>query len=462
MINSTSFIINLAYFFSAALFIYGLRRMSSPISARTGIWIAAIGMLLAVAASFSHPNITDNHWLIVFAMLIGGGLSYVHAKRAAITDMPQMIALYNGLGGGAAATIAAVEMLRAAEHGASERILGVVGALIGCIAFSGSILAFAKLSGWAKFGNWFSNRQTAYVAMMALVLMLGFILAFSNTAHPILLLMFFSLALLFGIFMTSPIAAADMPVLISLYNAAAGLAVAFEGYVLGNPAMMVAGTLVCAAGAVLTRLMAKAVNRRLSEILYSGFGIAHEISEATTQYNHVNEVDAADAAVSMAFAEQVLIVPGYGMAVAQAQHKVQELTQLLEERGVSVQFAIHPVAGRMPGHMNVVLAEAGVAYEKILDLGEINSEMSKIDVALVIGANDIVNLSARTDEKSPLHGMPILDVDEAHSVIVLKRGDGKGYAGMDNPLLQHGKTRVHFGDARESVQKMITALKALD
>ncbi|MCL4152849.1 UNVERIFIED_CONTAM: hypothetical protein GTU68_006068 [Idotea baltica] len=373
-----------------------------------------------------------------------------------------MIALYNGLGGGAAATIAAVELLRAAEHGPSERILGVVGALIGCIAFSGSLLAFAKLSGWVKFGNWFSNRQTAYVAMMAMVLMLGFLLAFSNTAHPVLLLLFFGLAILFGVFMTSPIAAADMPVLISLYNAAAGLAVAFEGFVLGNAAMMVAGTLVCAAGALLTRLMAKSVNRRLSEILYSGFGIPHETTEVATQYGHVNEVDAFDAAVSMAFAEQVLIVPGYGMAVAQAQHKVQELTQLLEERGVSVQFAIHPVAGRMPGHMNVLLAEAGVAYEKILDLNDINSEMSKIDVALVIGANDIVNLSARTDKRSPLHGMPILNVDEANSVIVLKRGDGQGYAGMDNPLLQHGKARVHFGDARESVQEMISAIKSLD
>ncbi len=462
MINSSSFFIDLAYFFSATLFIYGLRRMSSPISARTGIWIAAAGMLLAVAASFAHPNVTGNHWLILFAMLIGGVFSFIHAKRVVISEMPQMIALYNGLGGGAAAAIASVELLRAAEHGPSQRILAVAGALIGCIAFSGSLLAFAKLAGWAKFGNWFSRRQTAYVAMMAVVLLLGFILSFSNTAHPVLLLMFFVLALLFGVFMTSPIAQADMPVLISLYNAAAGLAVAFEGFVLGNPAMMVAGTLVCAAGALLTRLMARAVNRRLSEILYSGFGIPHEINETTTQYGHVNEVDAFDAATTMAFAEEVVIVPGYGMAVSQAQHKVQELTQLLEERGVNVQFAIHPVAGRMPGHMNVLLAEAGVAYEKIHDIGEINNEMKKIDVALVIGANDIVNLSARTDEKSPLHGMPILNVDEASSVIVLKRGDGQGYAGLDNPLLQHGKTRVHFGDARESVQEMISAIKSLD
>ncbi len=462
MINSSSFFIDLSYFFAAALFIYGLRRMSSPISARSGIWVAAAGMLLAIAASFAHPNVTSNHWLILIAMLIGGALSFIHAKRVELSEMPQMIALYNGLGGGAAATIAAVELLRAAEHGPSERILGVAGALIGCIAFSGSLLAFAKLSGWVKFGRWLGNRQTAYVAIMASVLLLGFLLSFSNTAHPVLLLLFFLLCLLFGIVMTLPIAAADMPVLISLYNAGAGLAVGFEGYVLGNPAMMVAGTLVCAAGVLLTRLMAQAVNRRLSEILYSGFGIPHEISEATMQYGHVNEVDAFDAAVTMAYAEEVLIVPGYGMAVAQAQHKVQELTQLLEERGVNVQFAIHPVAGRMPGHMNVLLAEAGVSYEKIRDLSDINGEMSKIDVSLIIGANDIVNLAARSDQKSPLHGMPILNVDESKSVIVLKRVDGKGYAGIDNPLLQHEKTRVHFGDAKQSVQEIISAIKSLD
>jgi len=462
MINSTSFLIDLSYFIAAVLFIYGLRRMSSPISARTGIWIAAAGMLIAIAASFAHPNVSGNHWLILIAMGIGGVLSFIHAKRIDISKMPQMIALYNGLGGGAAATIAAVELLRAAEHGTSERMLAIVGALIGCVAFSGSLLAFAKLNGFSRFDGKLANRQTAYVAMLASVLMLGFLLAFSNTAHPVLLLLLFILSLSFGVVMTLPIAAADMPVVISLYNAGAGLAVGFEGYVLGNPAMMVAGTLVCAAGVLLTRLMAKALNRRLSEILYSGFGIPHDVSEQATHYSHVNEVDAFDAAVTMAFAQTVLIVPGYGMAVAQAQHKVQELTQLLEERGVSVEFAIHPVAGRMPGHMNVLLAEAGVPYEKIHDLSDINSEMSKIDVVLVIGANDVVNLSARTDEKSPLHGMPILNVDEAGSVIVLKRGDGKGYAGMDNPLLQHEKTRVHFGDAKASVQDLIGAVKSLD
>lgn len=462
MINSSPLLINFAYFLAATFFVVGLRRMSSPSSARTGIWIAAVGMLLAVIASYFHPNVTGNHWLILIAMGIGAVLSYLHARQVDLSEMPQMIALYNGLGGGAAASIAAVELLRAAEHDTSTRVIGVLGALIGSIAFSGSLLAYAKLSGRVKNTRLSGNRQTAYVAILASVLLLGFIIAFSNAAHPALLLLFFALSLSFGFMMTLPIAAADMPVLISMYNAGAGLAVGFQGFVLGNPAMMVAGMLVFAAGVLLTRLMAKAVNRRLSEILYSGFGIDHEISEATTQYGHVNEMDSYDAAVSIAFAEEVLIVPGYGMAIAQAQHKVQELTQLLEERGVNVQFAIHPVAGRMPGHMNVLLAEAGVAYEKIRDLADVNSEMNKIDVALVIGANDIVNLAARSDQKSPLHGMPILNVDEAKSVIVLKRVDGTGYAGVENPLLQHGKTRVHYGDAKDSVQEIISAIKSLD
>ena len=459
---SSSFLIDLSYFLAAGLFIFGLRQMSSPVKARTGFWYAAFGMLLAVGATFVHPQVLGNHVLIIIAMAIGGICAFLHAHRAKITAVPQHIALYNGLGGGAAATIAAVELLRAAEHGTSARILAVLGALIGCAAFAGSLMAYAKLSGKLTTKHHPSNRLVAYVSMLSVALMLGLVLSFSNTAHPGLLFLFFIVALMFGGLMTLPIAAADMPVLISLYNAAAGLAVAFEGFVLGNPAMMVAGSLVCAAGALLTRLMARAVNRRLSEIMYSGFGIPHEQTEASTQYGHVNEIDSYDAAVTIAYAERVLIVPGYGMAVSQAHHKVRELTQLLEELGVIVEFAIHPVAGRMPGHMNVLLAEAGVPYSKIVDLADINDEMSSVDVALTIGANDIINIAARTDEKSPLHGMTVLNVDEAKSVIVLTRGDGLGYAGVDNPLLQHEKTRVHFGDAKQTVQELISTVKSLD
>ncbi len=462
MIQTAPNLINLAYFVSALLFIMGLRQMSSPKTARSGIWLAGVGMITAVVATFMHPQVVSNHLLILAAMAIGGGFAFFQARSVAITNMPEMTAIYNGLGGAAAAGIAIIVLLRVSEHTVSAKAVAVLGGMIGSITFAGSFMAWAKLKRIIAKRHQFVNRQVTYVALGSVVLMLGLLLATSTTSHPMLLLVFFVLSLLFGVIMTLPIAAADLPVLISVYNAMTGLAVAFEGYVLANPAMIVAGMLVCAAGVLLTRLMAKAVNRSLSEIMYSGFGISQAGSAEPAKRNNVNEIDPFDSATSMAYAERVVIVPGYGMASAQSQHKVQELTQLLEERGVDVRFAIHPVAGRMPGHMNVVLAEAGVPYEKIADLAEINPEFSKVDVVLVIGANDIVNLAARSDTKSPLHGMPILDVDNAGSVIVLKRGDGAGYAGVDNPLLQHPKTRVLLGDAKRSVQDLISAIKSLD
>ncbi len=462
MTSGAPLLVNAAYFIAALLFISGLRRMSSPARARSGIWLAGIGMLFAITATFTHPQLTANHLLILIAIVIGGGIAFLQARQVSLTQMPQMVALYNGLGGGAAAGVAIIELLRSTEHATPEKALAVAGGLIGSVAFAGSLSAWAKLTGSISRRQHFANRQVSYLALLVSVLILGLLLTFSSTAHPILLLLFFILSLLFGLLMTLPIASADLPVLISLYNALTGLAVGLDGYVLGNPAMMVAGTLVFAAGALLTRLMARSVNRHLSEIMYSGFGLTQLEAGDTVAANNINEINATDAAISMAFAERVVIVPGYGMAVAQAQHKVQELTQLLEERGVNVRFGIHPVAGRMPGHMNVLLADAGIAYEKIADLTEINPELSKVDVVLVVGANDIVNPSARTDVHSPLYGMPILDVDQAGSVIVLKRGDGAGYAGVENPLLQHPKTRVHFGGARDSIQALISAIKSLD
>ncbi|MBX2838742.1 MAG: NAD(P)(+) transhydrogenase (Re/Si-specific) subunit beta [Gammaproteobacteria bacterium] len=461
MIPSVAFAAELGYFLSAVLFIAGLRRMTSPTDARPGIWWAGLGMLVAVGVTFSQPQVLDKAVLIISAMAIGGVAALVQAKLVSTSQMPRMVAIYNSLGGGAAAGIAAVELLRAAEHTASVRALAIAGGLIGCVAFAGSFMAWAKLGNIMAARKLMANRQVAYVALMALVLIVGLILATSNTAHPILLLVFFILALLFGMMMTLPIAVADIPVLISLFNALTGLAVAFEGYVLGNPTMMIAGTLVCAAGVLLTRLMARSVNRRLSEIMYSGFGVSTD-TQRHADTSHVNDIDAYDAAISMAFASKVVVVPGYGMAVAQAQHKLRELTQLLEERGVDTRFAIHPVAGRMPGHMNVLLAEAGVPYEKIVDLAEINSEFDQVDIVLVVGANDIVNPSAKDDTDSPLYGMPVMDVAKAGSVIVLKRGDGRGYADVPNRLLLDAKTRVLFGDARTSAQDLISAIKSLD
>ena len=462
MNTSLPILINLGYFLASLLFVTGLRRMSSPSRARSGILWTGVGMATALLATLLHPEIKHNQVLIIVGIAVGGGLSLLQARRVLMAHMPQMIALYNGLGGAAAAGIALIELLQKPQHAPSVKAFAVMGGLVGSVAFAGSLLAHAKLAGHITQRPHFADRQVIYLANFALVLLLGLVLAASATSHPVLLLLFFILSLLFGVTMTLPIATADLPVLISMYNALTGLAVGFEGYVLGNPVMMVAGALVCAAGVLLTRLMAHAVNRRLSEMMYSGFGIATDVSGQPPQRNEVNDIDAFDAAISMAYAERVVIVPGYGMAVAQAQHKVDELTQLLDERGVNTRFAIHPVAGRMPGHMNVLLADAGISYEKIADLEQINAEFSSVDVVLVIGANDIVNPSARDDEASPLYGMPILDVDKARSVIVLKRGDGVGYAGVRNPLLHQVKTRVLFGDARQSVQDLISAIKSLD
>jgi len=460
--ESVPLLVQLAWFIATALFITALRRLSSPRKARHGIWLAGFGMLLATASMFFHPGLSANHLLIVVAVLAGGTLSMVHARRVDMTRMPQMIALYNGLGGLAAAGISILVLLHVSNYGPAEKALAMVSALIGSVTFAGSLFAFFRLNGFFSAREGFAKRQVAYLANGALVLLLGLIIATSATAHPVLLLLFVVLAVSFGLLMTLPTSAADMPVLVSFYNALTGLAVAFDGFVINNPAMVVAGTIVFAAGSLLTRLMARAVNRRLSEIMYSGFGIVTDNKEGSGNRDHVNTIDSRDAAVDMAYARRVEIVPGYGMATAQAQHKLRELTQLLEERGVTIGFAIHPVAGRMPGHMNVLLAEAGVPYERIRDLSEINAEFSEVDVALVVGANDIVNPAARNDTDSPLYGMPVLDVDKAKRVIVLKRGDGTGYAGVENPLLFAPVTRVLFGDARETVQDLIMSIKNLD
>lgn len=454
--------LELAWFFATVLFVVGLRRLSSPTRARTGIWCAGAGMVLAIFAMALHPDLGSNHVLILVAMVLGGGIAFLHARGVDMAHIPQVVALYNGLGGIAAAAIGMLVLLHASDYEQSVKALAVLSGLIGCISFAGSMFAYLRLTGRFSRREAFAKRQVAYLANGALVLLLGLILATSATAHPVLLLAFAVLAISFGLLMTLPTSAADMPVLISLYNALTGLAVALDGFVLEIPSMMVAGTIVFAAGSLLTRLMARAVNRRLTEIMYSGFGISADGQITPHARDHVNTIDARDAAVDMAYADRVVIVPGYGMATAQAQHKLRELTQLLEERGVQTGFAIHPVAGRMPGHMNVLLAEAGVPYEKISDLNDINAEFSQVDVVLVVGANDIVNPAARDDAESPLYGMPVLEVDQAKRVIVVKRGDGTGYAGVENPLLFAPVTRVLFGDARESVQDLIMAIKGLD
>ena len=450
-------IIQISYFASAVLFILGLKRMSSPVTARGGIIWAGAGMLVATLITFFHPGM-QNFLLMTVAIALGGGLALWSGKRVAMTDMPQMIALYNGMGGGAAGAIAAVELLRGEFHSTTFLTLAIAGALIGSVSFSGSLVAFAKLQGWARKPLRFPGQQVFNLALLAATAAIGAWLVIQGELAGGLVLLFFALALAYGVMMTLPIGGADMPVVISLFNALTGLAVAFEGFVLGNAAMIIAGTVVGSAGTLLTQLMAKAMNRSIGNVLFSAFGSIEE-SAGGEVAGSMKPIDATDVGVMMAYAERVVIVPGYGMAVAQAQHKIQELTDMLTKRGVDVKFAIHPVAGRMPGHMNVLLAEANVPYELLYDLDEINPAFPKTDVALVIGANDVVNPVARTNPESPIYGMPILNVDQAKNVIVIKRGQGKGFSGVENALFYADNTRMLYGDGQAMVGELIQAIK---
>ncbi|NCW89913.1 MAG: NAD(P)(+) transhydrogenase (Re/Si-specific) subunit beta [Rhodocyclales bacterium] len=447
-----------AWLIGAILFIVGLKGMSSPVSARKGIVWAGYGMLIAIAGTFLIPGL-QNIALMLAALLIGGAAAWISGKKVQMTDMPQMVAIYNGMGGGAAAAIAAIEFARGDAHSTIVTLLAVIGALIGAVSFTGSCVAWAKLQGVLKKAHRLPAQNAVNVLLAGVALLLGAAMVLLAPAQPGLIYAFFIVALALGLIVTLPIGGADMPVVISLFNAFTGLAVGFEGYVLGNPALIIAGIVVGAAGTLLTQLMAKAMNRPLTNILFTpmtGVGEGGQAIEGT-----MKEVGPMDAAAMMRYASKVIIIPGYGMAVAHAQHKVWEMTALLEEAGVEVKFAIHPVAGRMPGHMNVLLAEAGVPYDKIFDLEEINGEFPQCDVALVIGANDVVNPTARTDKSSPIYGMPILDADLAQNVIVIKRGKGTGYSGVENALFYTDNCRMLYGDAQPMAGEIIQHLKAM-
>ncbi|MEX0606640.1 MAG: NAD(P)(+) transhydrogenase (Re/Si-specific) subunit beta, partial [Halofilum sp. (in: g-proteobacteria)] len=393
-------------------------------------------------------------------LAIGGGVAYVTAKRVAMTEMPQMVAIYNGMGGGSAGAIAANELLADTAHTPLVMTLAVAGAVIGTVAFTGSVIAFAKLQGLIQKSPRSPALQMFNVAL-AVATVIAAIAVGMQAGGATMIALFFLAAAIIGITVTLPIGGADMPVVISLLNALTGLAVGFEGFVLNNPAMMIAGTVVGAAGTLLTQLMAKAMNRSLANVLFAGFG-SDEGAEAPDSGDRLmKEVDSTDAGIMLAYAKSVIIVPGYGMAVAQAQHKIWELTELLNQRGVDVRFAIHPVAGRMPGHMNVLLAEAGVPYDKIVDLEDINSDFPTTDVAVVIGANDVVNPAARTNKDSPIYGMPILDVDKAHQAIVIKRGRGAGFAGIENELFFAENTSMLYGDGQKVAAALVAAVKEL-
>ncbi|MGH9481487.1 MAG: NAD(P)(+) transhydrogenase (Re/Si-specific) subunit beta [Terriglobales bacterium] len=459
-------IIDAADFSAAFLFIFGLKRMSSPLTARNGIVLAGWGVLVATLASFlylygiapaAQPHVFVNLALAIAALVIGLAWAWWSGKRVPMTAMPQMVALYNGMGGGAAACIAAVELAAGDVMTPSRMAITLVGALIGSVSLSGSLIAWAKLDGKIDKTLHLRGQQFVNSLVLAATVIVGVVLIAGRAPAAWLAALFFLGAIVYGVLMTLPIGGADMPVVISLYNAFTGLAVGIEGYVLQKPVLMIAGVLVGAAGGLLTLLMARAMNRSVANVLFSRFGVTGE--SAGEVQGALKPVEASDAAINMRFAGKVLIVPGYGLAVAQAQYKLYEFVKLLMAAGVEVKFAIHPVAGRMPGHMDVLLAEAGVPYDLMCELDEVNDEFASTDVALVIGANDVVNPAARTDKTSPIYGMPILNADKARQVYVIKRGQGKGYSGVENALFYADNCNMVYGDAQAVLVKFIAAIK---
>lgn len=458
--------VDLSYLVASALFILGLKQLSSPATARRGNQIAIIGMLIAIIATFFTPDIrNENLVLIIVGIVVGTAVGILPARRVQMTAMPQMVAAFNGMGGITAALVSVAEFSHKDLVGRGEGLSIVLGTLIGAISFTGSVIAFLKLQELISGRPIVFPRQQIYnAALFGGIVVLGIlilILQDGNVARTLLVLLFLA-ALALGTLLVMPIGGADMPVVIAMLNSATGLAAALTGFVLSNQALVVAGALVGASGTLLTMLMARAMNRSVANVIFGAFGATATVGPAgvTGEQKPVRETNVDDAAVPLAYAQRVIIVPGYGLAVAQAQHSVRELADVLEERGVDVRYAVHPVAGRMPGHMNVLLAEANVPYDRLYEMEQINEDFSKTDVALVIGANDVTNPAARTDKSSPIYGMPILNVDQAESVIVLKRSMKSGFAGIENELFHNENTTMLFGDAKDSLDKLIGAVKA--
>ena len=474
--QASQIVIGTADLGAAFLFMFGLKQMSSPATAPSGIRVAGVGMVAAILASFlylvtvdtaARPHMAVNVSLALSALLIGGVGAWFVGRKVAMTAMPQMVAIYNGMGGGAAGSIAAVELFSGHTQGVTQMVVTLLGGLIGAVSLSGSVIAWAKLDGVLKQPLRVKGQQIANAAVMVATLAVGgLILASSlgvtvvSLTTPSLIWLFFACALVFGVLMTLPIGGADMPVVISVYNAFTGLAVGLEGFVLQNPALMIAGMVVGAAGLLLTVIMAKAMNRSIANVLFTNFGTVAKAKPGAIQGSE-RPADASDAAIKMRYATSVIIVPGYGLAAAHAQQKLYEFVKLLLAARVSVKFAIHPVAGRMPGQMDVLLAEAGVPYDMIFQLDDINDDLATADVALIIGANDVVNPAARTDKSSPIFGMPILNADKAKQVYVIKRGQGKGYSGIVNALFYAPNCNMVYGDAQAVLIKMIEAVRGL-
>jgi len=464
--------IHAAYLIAAVLFILGIRGLSSPKTARSGNLTAAVGMLIAVIATLVDRQILSYTWILA-GVVVGGAIGTVAARTVTMTAMPQMVALFNGSGGGAAALVSSLEYRhQVAELGTLPMDAGIsilLGALIGAISFSGSVVAFGKLQGiFTERAITYPLQKVVNGLLMVAILALGGMTLVGTGGTPVFVA-FMVGALLLGVLAVIPIGGGDMPVVISLLNSFTGLATAATGFALHNVVLIISGTLVGASGTLLTILMCKAMNRPITNVLFGAFGAGAPAASAAGEGGRgaalasqpVRDVSVEDAATILAYAQLVIIVPGYGLAVAQAQHATRELADMLKTRGVHVEYAIHPVAGRMPGHMNVLLAEANVPYEELKDLDEVNPDFERADVALVVGANDVVNPAARTDTQSPIYGMPILDADKAKHILILKRSMKPGFAGIENELFYDPKAMMLFGDAKDSMTKLVAAIKNL-
>jgi NAD(P) transhydrogenase subunit beta len=459
------FVGELAYLVAAACFIVGLKWLSSPKTARSGNILAAVGMLIAIVVTLAIGGILRVEY-IVAGVVIGGAVGLVAARRIQMTAMPQMVAVFNGFGGGASALVALAEYVRLTPDAALDLPVSIVATvIIGAVTFSGSMIAFAKLQ------ELIAGRPVTYPfqqvgnGLLAVVILglSGYLVVGALTVGPTieLFLVLAALSLVLGVVFVLPIGAADMPVVISLLNAFSGLAAAAAGFVLDNHALVVSGSLVGSSGIILTRIMCWAMNRSLANVLFSAFGSVVVAPGATagTDGKTAKAVTADEVATLLAYARSVIVAPGYGLAVSRAQNEVADMARMLEERGVEVKYAIHPVAGRMPGHMNVLLAEADIPYDKLYDMDQINAEFHSADVAVVLGANDVVNPAARHDTTSPLYGMPILDVDKSRHVIVIKRSLNPGFAGVDNELFYLDNTRMFFADGKKALLSIMEELR---
>ncbi len=450
---SIELIANLSYILAAILFVFGLKMLGHPSTARRGNLLSSLGMLIAVVAGLSYEGIVSYQW-IALGMVIGGVIGALAARLVAMTSMPEMVALFNGFGGMASLLVGWAALYSAGDVSSFTAFTVLLSILIGGLTFTGSLIAYGKLSEVINSKAYvFTGQQFVNGALLLAVVYAGYMVVTNPAPDSTWLYVMLGLALLLGIMAVIPIGGADMPVVISLLNSYSGIAACAAGFAINNNILIVAGSLVGASGIILTNIMCKAMNRSLANVLFSGFGA---VKQGKAIEGEVKPINVQDAYYILEAASNVCFVPGYGMAVAQAQHVVKELGNLLEANGAEVSYAIHPVAGRMPGHMNVLLAEADVPYEQLVEMDDINPRIENVDVAIVIGANDVVNPAAREDEDSPIWGMPIINVDKARTVFVLKRSMASGFAGVDNPLFFGENTRMLFGDAKESISGLVS------